>query len=88
MRLRKIVVIMGLAVGLSACGGSTVEQACERLDECNALAQGVSVEDCVQETENVLDMLTESQRKDALKVIEDCLDFESCTAYVSCVSGQ
>lgn len=84
--MKRLMVAGVLASFLLGCGGSSVaERACERDDECNFL-QGLSVDECVEQVENQLDMLTESQRNDVERIINGCLEFETCQAYSDCLN--
>jgi hypothetical protein len=78
------------ATSLAALAGcddedNPVLQACERLDECNALNAGVSVEECVEMVDRNLDQYTSSQRSDWEGLMRSCLDFDSCQLYIDCV---
>ncbi len=81
---------LALALGITGCGGGddsdTPSAACERADECNLLA-GISQDECIEEVENDLDSLTESQRDDWATLMEGCLEFETCTLFTDCVAS-
>ena len=57
-----------------ACS-SEGEVICEKLDECNILAAGFSVEDCAEEME---DLLNSSQLTDCAT----CVDEKSCNSII------
>jgi hypothetical protein len=87
---RMTVTLMTLLVCVAACTGgddpaSLAQRACERLDECNALTAGQSVEDCVADAQHDLDALAPGARHDTEKLVEDCLEFQTCSAYLSCL---
>lgn len=84
-------VVVGAAFLLS-CGGdgnsssSVAERGCERDDECNFLEPGVSVSECIEQIETLLDSLTQSQRNDFVRIVNECLEFETCAAYNACLN--
>ena len=89
---------LALALGLTlttavACGGGddgpgdAVSAGCERLDECNALATGISVNECVQEIDVALQSATPSERNDWATLMNGCLQFDTCNAFISCVNA-
>jgi hypothetical protein len=81
--------VVALAVGLLGCGGgdegSVAQRACARLDECNALAAGRSIDECTTSVQHDLDGLAPSARHDTEKILNDCLEFETCSTYLSCI---
>ncbi|HYU16159.1 MAG TPA: hypothetical protein VEL05_08815 [Candidatus Acidoferrum sp.] len=92
--LRSIALTLGLAATMAlnfACGGSddpsTVEGACDRLDECQVLAAaGVSRDECVEIIDTALDNATPSDRNDWESIMDSCLEFESCNAFRTCAA--
>ena len=86
-----LVLVPGLALaGLTACGNGgadPVEAGCDRLDECNALNPGVSAEECVEMVDTQLENVTPSQRSDWETLMGGCLQFDTCTAFLSCVDS-
>ena len=85
--MKRLMLVGVLGSFLFACGGASIaERGCERDDECNFLPAGTSVNECVEQIENQLDMLTQSQRNDLERVIDSCLEFETCAAYDACLN--
>ena len=89
---------LALALGLTltaavACGGGddgpgdAVAAGCERLDECNALNPGISVDECVQEVDVALQSATPNERNDWATLMNGCLQFDTCNAFISCVDA-
>lgn len=90
--INRIVLALVLALttlSLSACGGGddAVVDGCERLDECNALAAGISVNECVETVDVDLQGFTPSQRKDWEGLMNGCLDFSSCDLFIQCIDA-
>ena len=84
-----LVLVIGPA-GLTACGsgdGDPVTEGCDRLDECNALNPGISADECVEMVDTQLENVTPSQRSDWETLMGGCLEFDTCTAFLSCVNG-
>jgi hypothetical protein len=83
------ILVAGMVALLAGCSasdtGSVAEQACERLDTCNALNVGESVDDCTASTESDLGKLSAAQRADVEKLLGDCLEFQTCSAYLNCL---
>lgn len=84
MTMKRIMATAALALGASACSTppTTVEALCERADECNILDG--SVGECVENRDRCVDGLTESQRRDWERMIDDCLDLQSCPLAFEC----
>jgi hypothetical protein len=90
IRRRLAIASLALAVGLvTACGPGSdpVVDACERLDECNALNAGISVDECIQEVDVALQSATPSERNDWATLMNGCLQFDTCNAFISCVDA-
>lgn len=92
--LRSLAIAVALVAGptgLTACGGGgdgdPVVEGCARLDECNALNPGVSADECVEMVDTQLENVTPSQRSDWETLMGGCLEFDTCTAFLSCVDG-
>ena len=93
--LRRLALALSLGVTLTAaaaCGsdggsGDQVVAGCERLDECNALNPGVSASECVEEVEVNLQSATPSERADWETLMDGCLEFTSCEAFITCVAN-
>lgn len=58
---------------------------CERADECNLMAMGISVMDCVDLQTMCTDDLLTSQKTDWENLLGDCLDLANCMNYSNCV---
>jgi hypothetical protein len=58
---------------------------CDRADECNLMAMGVSVQDCVDLQTMCTDELLTSQKTDWENLLGDCLELANCMNYSSCV---
>jgi len=82
--LKNICFILVAVTSAVACGGSadTVSETCERLDDCNVL--GTSINDCREELELALDQATPSVQADWETLMNDCLEFEGCSTFLSC----
>jgi hypothetical protein len=90
IRRRLAIASLALAVGLvTACGPGSdpVVDACERLDECNALNAGISVSECIEEVDRFRDDFTASERNDWDRLMEGCLGFDGCGTFLSCVDS-
>jgi hypothetical protein len=95
--LRRLALVFGLALTLTsaaACGGDdgggstdAVVGGCERLDECNALAAGISADECIEMIDTSLEQATPSQRADWETLMSGCLQFETCSAFIQCVDA-
>ena len=87
--MKKSLVVMMLAVVLGGCPAADkpdpVAESCDRLDTCNALKAGVSVDECIQDVDKSLDGLTATNRSDWNKLMDNCLGFASCDAFLTCV---
>ena len=70
----------------SASGGDPVVETCQKLDECNALSAGTGVDTCVEEFDAQLRSLPASEQGDLETLLDSCLQFESCNAYLSCLN--
>jgi hypothetical protein len=84
-----LALILGPA-GLTACGGGDgdpVAEGCDRLDECNALNAGISADECVEMVDTQLENVTPSQRSDWETLMGGCLEFDTCSAFLSCVNA-
>lgn len=79
--------LLPVAVMTAAGCASTADQTCDRLDTCNIL-QGQSVSECVETWERELDKLTSGQREDAIRLSEECLEFESCSGFQKCFGSK
>lgn len=89
--MRMLLVGLVLAVGTTlGCGGDEgpAGSVCARLDKCNLLATGVSVDDCTETVDRELDDMNSAERADALRGLGDCLKFESCSAFGECMDEQ
>ncbi|HWM84661.1 MAG TPA: hypothetical protein VNO33_02460 [Kofleriaceae bacterium] len=93
--VRRFALVLGLGIalsGLTACPGGgddadAVTAGCERLDECNALRPGLSANECIEEVDVSLQGATPSERSDWETLMEGCLEFETCGAFISCVDA-
>ena len=94
--LRRLALTLALGLTLTtavACGGEedgpgdAVAAGCERLDECNALNPGISVDECVQEVDVALQSATPSERNDWATLMNGCLQFDTCNAFISCIDA-
>lgn len=73
-----------MIVALVACSSaSETEEFCQRADSCNLLRG--SVEECVEELDEVLDDLPPSQQEEVLYEVQRCLDRPSCGGFEDCV---
>lgn len=86
--MRTLVITLAV-LSLAACqsGSDPVVESCQKLDECNALKPGVSVDECVETLDKNLDGLTASKRTDVQGLMEGCLAFESCDGFLACVNN-
>jgi len=90
MKYGLLLAALFITVSTTACGGSAddpVADACERLDECNALNDGISVNECVENVDRDLGLFTESERTDWEGLMRSCLNFSSCDLFLSCVDS-
>lgn len=89
MRMFRIRMALALACcGLAIGGCASVEQRfCERADECNYLAAGLSVDGCTDQYMSCTDDLTNPERADWDKLMGECLEFQSCDIFARCVEG-
>jgi len=73
------------ALALFATGCSTdTEDFCARMDECNLIPAGNSVDDCVNDTDRGLERLSDAEYEDATRVLDDCMEFETCQYFSTC----
>ncbi len=78
----KLVLVLGM---LAACGTQdTVSDMCHRAQECNGLRAGVSVQDCIDDRHRCIDQLTSSQRNDWERMMDSCLENDSCSLFGAC----
>lgn len=89
MRTFRIRMALVLACsGLAVSGCASVEQRfCERADECNYLAAGLSVDGCTDQFIGCTEDLTDPERADWDKVMTACLEFQACENFARCVDG-
>ena len=87
--MKRFLSLMLLALlAMFAIGCSNVAASyCERLDECNFLAAGKTVNSCTEETEKILDSYTSGKRSDCEKAMDECLSKSDCTNFVNCVNA-
>ena len=78
-----IVTILFAAIGCS----STTERFCERLDSCNILRPGISVDECVDTLDEALGELPDDFREEAEFELEECLDRPSCSGFSTCIGS-
>jgi len=74
--------------GTAASGGtkgSTVDELCRRLDDCNELV-GISASECADLTNFCLDesFPTSSLKADWAKLVEECQEFSTCAVFSAC----
>ena len=77
-------------LSLAGCPGGNddpVVETCQKFDECNALRDGVSTQECIETFDKALDGLTDTKHKDALGLMRSCLQFSSCEGFLSCVNN-
>ena len=75
---------MTLSIACSSEGPDVVDEACERLSECNVL-EGQSAGECVESVERNLIVFTPTERDDWERVMDSCLGFAGCETFVDCV---
>jgi hypothetical protein len=93
--VRRFAVALTLGITMTtalACGGDdgsgdVVAAGCERLDECNNLVSGVSVDECVEMVERNLGAATPSERADWETLMDGCLQFDACSSFIQCVDN-
>jgi hypothetical protein len=85
MKSLAVVFVMFLA-GCPSDQPDPVAESCQRLDTCNALKAGVSVDECVQDVDKSLDGLTATNRSDWNKLMNNCLGFAACADFLTCVN--
>jgi hypothetical protein len=75
------------ALLLGACATpDTVQNVCDRMvDECHLTKPGISTRDCVEKLDKALDGFSTSERKDVERMWDDCLGYDSCGAFASCL---
>ena len=76
-----------LTIVTAGCGRNLAREMCQRGGSCNLLVPGISVEECGDELQKVLDDLTTSKRADCEAQLAVCADKESCEGYLSCNIG-
>jgi hypothetical protein len=87
IRIRAVLAVACCGLGLTGCFGSVEGDLCERADECNALAAGVSVDECTDRSKKCTDALTSAERADWERATQNCLDMQSCSNFVSCYNN-
>lgn len=80
--MTRFALLAALPLLASACG-ATPASVCARLDECNLLATGVSVSQCVENVEQAVDGLTESRRADCFDDLTEALGNASCENFAA-----
>jgi hypothetical protein len=86
-----VVAMSAAALGACTSGAADVslaQRACERLDECNALAAGLSVDDCTAKVQRDLDGLASGEQHDTEKQLGDCLEYETCSVFLGCIDAE
>jgi hypothetical protein len=87
MRLVTTTLISIIFASTAACGGDSLpERFCDRGEECNLLGPQ-SKDECVDEGETLLDMLSDAEREAVVELIEGCLELESCAEFEACTNG-
>ena len=71
-----------LALLLAGCGAPEANL-CDRLDECNALAD-MSINECTEVWTDALEDMSSAQASDCEAQLQDCLDLSSCDNFMSC----
>ena len=89
MRYKSNFLALVVFVLTAACAGggsvsATVEEYCNRADDCNLLPLGTSIEDCTQQVDKLLESLTENERADYELGLKGCLALKSCSAFGDC----
>lgn len=90
MRRNLTLTAAGLALGFfigcdpSDDDGSVESRLCERLDECNGLGAGYSVQDCTDLTESCVGDLLTSAQVDWRNAAGDCLNLANCQNFLEC----
>jgi hypothetical protein len=89
MRMFRIRMALALACcGLTVAGCVTEEQRfCARADECNLLVEGLSEDECTDQFMSCTEDLTDPERADWDKLMGECLEFQACDNFRSCVEG-
>ena len=75
----------GGTAGSGGTKGSTVDELCKRLDDCNELV-GISASECADLTNFCLDesFPTSSLKADWAKLVEECQEFSTCAVFSAC----
>ena len=72
----------------TACDSrSTSEEYCTRLQNCNLLVVGKSVEECVQDIDTLMNQLPPTQRDEVEYELQMCLDHPACGSFGVCVQN-
>jgi hypothetical protein len=82
--MRHIIWILALAACTSK---STTEELCDRMQSCNLLRAGVSVDECVQDLDTALGQLPPTQKDEVEYDLQQCLDHPACSGLASCVQS-
>jgi len=72
----------GSAPAGSGSAPSVVEDFCTRLDKCNKLDG--SVEDCIQEIDQIFKSFTPNQVADYEDDLKTCLSYRACDNFIAC----
>lgn len=73
-----------IIISIAGCSSASLsEEFCERLDSCNAIRG--SVEECIDNTDKVLDDLPAHSRDEVEYAFKQCLERPSCNGFTSCV---
>ncbi len=71
---------------VAACDSrSTSEEYCNRLQTCNLLVVGKSVEECVQDIDAYMNQLPPTQRDEVEYEVNMCLDHPACSSFGTCI---
>jgi len=72
----------------TACDSrSTSEEYCTRLQTCNLLVVGKSVEECVQDIDTLMNQLPATQRDEVEYEVQQCLDHPACSSFGMCIQN-
>jgi len=79
--------IFALILAVGCDSRSTSEEYCTRLQTCNLLIPGKSVEECVQDIDTLMNQLPATQRDEVEFDVQMCLDHPACGSFAVCIQN-
>jgi len=88
---RLLLLLPIFALAQLSCGSDDdappIEQLCEKTYDCNWLPGDVTVQECVDQTNDCLDKLDKADRADWDDLARECLKIDDCQEFNACYRG-